>query len=92
MKKAFIARIAGDMFIIILINEYTKEQIKVIAKKIIKTLAEKQEHVGISVHITASIGIANYPEDGNTAEEIIKKAENAMYKAKKRGRKFLGVL
>ena len=37
-------------------------------------------------HVTASIGIADYPEDGSTVDEILKNTENAMYKAKKQGR------
>jgi len=85
-EKAFIARIGGDKFAIILQGKLATKQVNLIAKKIIKNLGKKQEHLGTSIHITASIGIANYPEDGETVEEIIKNAENAMYLAKKNGR------
>ena len=85
-EKSFIARVGGDKFVVVVQGKLTNEQVKGIAKKIIRNLGKKQEHVGIGIHITASIGIANYPEDGSTVEEILKNAENAMYKAKKQGR------
>ena len=85
-KNAFLARIGGDKFVIVLLGEYHNGQVKVVANKIINALGKKQEHVETGIHITASIGIAHYPKDGDTAEEIIKNAENAMYKAKKRGK------
>jgi len=85
-EKTFTARIGGDKFVVVVQDKLTNEQRKAIAKKIIRNLGKKQEHVGISIHITASIGIANYPEDGSTVEEILKNAENAMYMAKKHGR------
>ena len=85
-EKFFVARVGGDKFVAVLQGRLTNEQVKSIAKKIIRNLGKKQEHAGISIHITASIGVANYPEDGATVEEILKNAENAMYKAKKCGR------
>ena len=85
-ENFFIARVGGDEFVAVVQGKLTNEQVKGIAKKIIRNLGKRQEHVGISIHITASIGIAKYPEDGSTAEEILKNAENAMYKAKKQGR------
>jgi diguanylate cyclase (GGDEF)-like protein/PAS domain S-box-containing protein len=89
-KKAFLARIGGDKFVIVLLGKYHNGQVKVVANKIINALGKKQEHLETGIHITASIGIAHYPKDGDTADEIIKNAENAMYKAKKHGKNCWG--
>jgi len=83
--ETFIARIGGDEFIIILPGEYTKEQIEIKAQKAIESISKKQEYLDMSMHVTVSVGIAHYPKDGDTVEEIIKNVENAMYKAKKMG-------
>ncbi|WP_378955112.1 EAL domain-containing protein [Pelosinus sp. sgz500959] len=82
-EKAFVARIGGDEFVVILSGTYDRGQIEEIARKINKSLGKKQEFFGRLFHMTASIGIASYPADGDTVEEIIKNADNAMYAAKK---------
>ncbi len=91
-EKAFLARIGGDEFIVILTGQYTKEQIELKAQKAIESISKKQEYLDMSMHVTVSVGIAHYPKDGDTVEEIIKNVENAMYKAKKKWAKLLEVL
>ncbi|MDD4321741.1 MAG: EAL domain-containing protein, partial [Acidaminococcaceae bacterium] len=85
-EHAFIARIGGDEFIVILQGQYSKEQIEIKAQKAIESISKKQEYLDMSMHVTVSVGIAHYPKDGETVEEIIKNVENAMYEAKKNGR------
>ncbi|MDF2564512.1 MAG: hypothetical protein K0Q53_907 [Massilibacillus sp.] len=82
-EEAFVARIGGDEFVVILSGQYDRGQIEKIAHKISKALGKKQEILGRRFHMTASIGIASYPTDGDTTEEIIKNADNAMYAAKR---------
>lgn len=82
-EKAFVARIDGDEFVVILSGQYDRGQIEKIANRISKELGKKQEILGRRFHMTASIGIASYPTDGDTTEEIIKNADNAMYAAKR---------
>ena len=85
--EAFIARIGGDKFAVILQGKYTEKQIEAFANKISRALRKKQEYSQMRIHSNASIGIANYPEDGDTVEKIIKNAEHAMSKVKKNRKK-----
>ena len=81
--RGFIARIGGDEFVVVLKGEYKRASIEELAQEISRTLAETHKNFDKTFHLTASIGIAIYPENGDTAEEIIKNADNAMYAAKK---------
>lgn len=81
-----IFRISGDEYIVIL-DGYNKENAQ-------KTAIEIQESFGKPFNIedkeiqtSVSIGIVFYPQNGYTVEEIFKKADLAMYKAKEMGRK-----
>lgn len=85
-KLATVAHIGGDEFIVTMPGDKTEQEIANIASKIIKSLAERYEIEGRNFHMTASLGIAIYPIDGNTVEEIIKNADNAMYAAKRNGK------
>jgi len=53
-----------------------------LAAKIIDNLAEPYEFEGIMLSVTPSIGIALYPEDGQSEQELPKNADGAMYAAK----------
>lgn len=85
-ENAFVARVGGDEFIVILPGKDDREQITEVVQQISKALGRKHEILGTHFHMTASVGIAVYPADGDTAEEIIKNADNAMYAAKKSGK------
>ncbi|MBP2628556.1 MAG: hypothetical protein H6Q68_3267 [Firmicutes bacterium] len=85
-NKAFVARIGGDEFIVVLPDISDHKQITNIADRIIKALGKEHEAFGTCFHVSASIGIAIYPFDGDTGEEIFKNADNAMYAAKKTGK------
>ena len=85
-SETFAARIGGDEFFAILPSEMDRRQIVSVAKKVLRSLEKMYEAGGAQFHMTASIGISFYPTDGNTAEEIIKSADNAMYAAKNAGK------
>jgi EAL domain-containing protein (putative c-di-GMP-specific phosphodiesterase class I) len=57
-----------------------------VAQKIIKTMARPIEVQGREIHITPSIGISIYPDDGTDVEVLLKNADIAMYQAKNAGR------
>lgn len=80
-----IARIGGDEFII-LVNNSNIEQVLELANRILLTLKEPSFIDKKPLYISASIGIATFPQDGNDHTALLKSADMAMYEAKKQGR------
>ncbi|HYY61470.1 MAG TPA: EAL domain-containing protein, partial [Burkholderiales bacterium] len=81
-----VARIAGDEFAIVLADLTRPEDAALVAQKLIEALAVPVDVRGHEVFVTASIGIALFPTDGNDAEALIAAADAAMYRAKQAGR------
>ncbi|GGA34540.1 sensor domain-containing diguanylate cyclase [Paenibacillus physcomitrellae] len=82
----FISRIGGDEFIIVF-EETSKEEITLIADRILQRISLPFIISGQHVSVTPSIGISSYPEDGDNLESIINYADKAMYAAKVQGKK-----
>lgn len=86
-----VARIGGDEFVVVVpaisgsIYSVAKKA-GVIAEKLRETLAVDYSIDGREYHMSASIGLAIFPQDGDTAESVIQSADVAMYQAKKNGR------
>ncbi|SHG85798.1 diguanylate cyclase (GGDEF) domain-containing protein [Thermosyntropha lipolytica DSM 11003] len=80
---SLIARYGGDEFVILIENGVEKEEIYTIACHIIEVISNKPfKREERNFFVSASIGIAFYPEDGEDADTLIKRADIAMYKAK----------
>lgn len=79
-------RLAGDEFAVLLPNTGSADEVEIIAHKLLQTLAAGYDLKGKEAFISASIGIAMFPEDGGTVDELLRKADSAMYKAKEDGR------
>lgn len=90
-QEDVVARIGGDEFLILIRNFEDAEDVSVVARKIL-TVVEKplsfRSPIDASgpVQVSVSIGIALYPVDGNSAEELIQAADAAMYMVKAGGR------
>ncbi|HEV8121344.1 MAG TPA: GGDEF domain-containing protein [Candidatus Polarisedimenticolia bacterium] len=82
-----VARFGGDEFTIIL-PQTSAAGARVIAERLRQRVASTRflQAFGLSVRLTASFGIATYPEHGRTAEELVARADQAMYAAKDAGR------
>lgn len=81
-----LARMGGDEFTILLAELRDAEGAAIAAQKILEAVRQPvviDEHV---LHVTTSIGIALYPQDGEDAETLLKNADSAMYRAKETGR------
>ncbi|MEA3156997.1 MAG: hypothetical protein QOK44_4586, partial [Betaproteobacteria bacterium] len=81
-----LGRIGGDEFVV-LIEGYDEEtQLLDVARKVLETVAEPFLLRDGEYHVTASIGIAAYPQDGEDAADLLKNADIAMYRAKDQGK------
>lgn len=82
-----VARLGGDEFVVLLSDIKYQSQIADIADKLIKTVGAPYLNLGgHEVGTSLSIGIALYPDDGHTVDELLSKADAAMYAAKKAGK------
>ena len=81
-----VARLGGDEFTVILEELNQAQDASFIANKILKTLSNSMEVGEHTLYVSSSIGISIYPDDGNSAQNLLKFADSAMYKAKDEGR------
>ncbi|MCG6933964.1 MAG: EAL domain-containing protein [Gallionella sp.] len=81
-----IARLGGDEFVVSVPDIKSRADILHISTKMLNAVALPIEVGGHELHLTASIGIALYPEHGKDAETLIGKADMAMHNAKRLGR------
>jgi diguanylate cyclase (GGDEF)-like protein len=81
-----VSRLGGDEFTVILIGVDDPHSVERVAQLILGTLAEPYCLNDNLAHVTASIGITLYPDDGDTVDELLKNADQAMYAAKNLGR------
>jgi diguanylate cyclase (GGDEF)-like protein/PAS domain S-box-containing protein len=81
-----ISRHGGDEFLVVLTDLQNSEVPAQIAAKIMATLGESFHIETHEATISASVGIAVYPDDGTDFDELLKKADTAMYHAKEAGR------
>lgn len=77
-----VSRWGGDEFVCLLLEVKQEADVTSLAEKMINRIAEDCEFNGTVLSIKASIGIAIYPADGETADVLFKNADTAMYKAK----------
>ena len=81
------SRNGGDEFILVLQEMVEPNQAAVTARRVLQVLAGPHRIRDLELHVSASIGVSVYPEDGPDAETLIKNADTAMYQAKADGRK-----
>ena len=85
-KNDTVARFGGDEFALILEDLKQEEEASYIAQKILKEFSEPIKIKGLDLYVLSSIGISIYPDDADTASNLLKYADSAMYRAKKEGR------
>jgi diguanylate cyclase (GGDEF)-like protein/PAS domain S-box-containing protein len=81
-----VSRRGGDEFVILLWEVRQAQDAAATAEKILRALREAHHVDGHELHVTGSIGIVTYPDDGADAETLLKNADFAMYDAKDSGR------
>jgi diguanylate cyclase (GGDEF)-like protein/PAS domain S-box-containing protein len=85
-KGDTVSRFGGDEFLILLCGITRLEDAINVVQKMINSVAEPIVFEGNPIAISASVGIAIYPNDGSEAETLIRKSDEAMYYIKEHGR------
>jgi diguanylate cyclase (GGDEF)-like protein/PAS domain S-box-containing protein len=81
-----VSRQGGDEFVVLLSEIKRAADAGITAGKILAALSAPHTIDRHSLHVTASMGLSTYPEDGDNADTLIKNADSAMYQAKEKGR------
>ncbi len=82
-QRGVIGRFGGDEYVILLEKVETRDRLKTLLKTIAKEFALAFDP---KIHVTASIGVSEYPVDGSEYEELMRKADKALYLAKEKGK------
>ncbi len=85
-KSDTVARLGGDEFVVILQHLDSEHDTDRVASNIVDAIRQTIKVAKRTIHITASLGIALFPKHGKNPDELIRKADAAMYAVKKRGR------
>jgi diguanylate cyclase (GGDEF)-like protein len=81
-----VARLGGDEFVVMLVDLKQAGDAAAIAHEIVQALSRPLRADDRTLHVTASVGVATFPADGDSAELLLKHADAAMYRAKAHGR------
>lgn len=81
-----VARLGGDEFIVLLPHVVADNVAHIVGRKLVETIKEPFVVEGNEIFVTGSIGISMYPEDGSTADGLIKNSDTAMYFTKEQGK------
>jgi len=84
--ESIVLRTGGDEFAILIKDVSTPVKIKEISQKMIYSMRDAMEIVDTTLFVSTSIGIAIYPKDARSTDDLIQCADIALYKAKQKGR------
>ena len=84
-----VCRNGGDEFLYLLMNPRGKENVARIADSVLKSISQPVAEGELQFVVRSSIGIAIYPDDGTSGEQLIANADSAMYRAKRHPRGFV---
>lgn len=85
-KNDILGRLGGDEFLLIMDHVEDKKRISDVSERILSLFGKFFKVGDLTYSLSASIGISFYPQDGSTPEELIRKSDMAMYKAKQKGK------
>ena len=85
-KADLLARFGGDEFVILQNRGALPREVVGLADRLLATLSEPITVGGTAMQISASIGVAIFPKDGATVEDLLRNADTAMYRAKADGK------
>lgn len=85
-EDSLVSRLGGDEFIAVLAGREDRRRVETLAAGLVERIRRYYDLGLCLLPISASIGIALYPQDGDSAEELLKNADMALYEAKRRGK------
>ncbi|MCB1168762.1 MAG: GGDEF domain-containing protein [Leptospiraceae bacterium] len=85
-EESILARIGGDEFAILLPGRQDRKNIEGFCETLLQEISRDYHVLGNVLHVTASIGLALFPENGSDFEELLKNADAAMYSGKRAGK------
>ena len=85
-KSDTVARTGGDEFVVVLPDIRSSDDCGVVARHVLRALAQPCRLGNHDLFVTPSIGISVYPQDGEDASQLMQRADAAMYQAKQNGR------
>jgi diguanylate cyclase (GGDEF)-like protein/PAS domain S-box-containing protein len=80
-----VARVGGDEFVVMLVDLHQLADAALVADKILGAVSSACQIEGSELHVTPSIGLAIFPEDGGDPDTLLRNADTAMYAAKRDG-------
>ena len=81
-----LARLGGDEFVALLEGEASEHSVQTVVEKLGTTLAQPFQVQTHQLQISASIGVARFPDDGQDVDTLLHRADTAMYEVKLRQR------
>ncbi len=84
-KSDTLARLGGDEFTLLLEEIVDPSKIGEISQSLVEAVSKPIDIKSHRLHVSVSVGISIYPDDGTSAEDLLKYADTAMYSAKKEG-------
>ena len=85
-RQDTVGRIGGDEFVVLLAELNDSDFARVLAEKLRNALHPRFMASRHELHVSCSVGVAIYPEDGTDMVTLMKNADDAMYRAKATGR------
>ncbi len=85
-KVDTVARMGGDEFVVLLDNPSNRAQVLAIAQKLCQGMRAPMPYLQHELTVGLSIGISMFPQDGNTADQLMTNADRAMYRVKTHSR------
>jgi diguanylate cyclase (GGDEF)-like protein len=81
-RADLVARLGGDEFAVLVCGMASADQAETVARDLLPLFAEPVDHEGLRLAVEGSIGVAVYPDDGTTIDDLLRRADVALYQAK----------
>jgi diguanylate cyclase (GGDEF)-like protein/PAS domain S-box-containing protein len=85
-QSDLLARLGGDEFVVLVPQAGSHQELATLARKLVAAAEQPFSHLDPPITLSASVGIACFPEQGDTADALLRAADQAMYAAKQASR------